>query len=132
MPGKTVAEKLLLRPGGRAWVSDGARVDLLGPLPEGAVLAASPAEADVAVLVADGAATVREALTARARDLALPAVFWVAYPKGNKADINRDTLWPILAEHGFRPISQVALDETWSALRFRPLKPGEAQFNPGG
>ena len=35
MAGKTVAEKLLLRPGGWAWVSDGARVDLLGPLPKG-------------------------------------------------------------------------------------------------
>jgi hypothetical protein len=57
-------------------------------------------------------------------------VFWVAYPKANKADINRDTLWPILAERGMRPISQVAVDETWSALRFRDLKPGE-EFKPG-
>jgi len=57
--------------------------------------------------------------------------FWVAYPKGGRADINRDTLWPILAEHAFRPIGQVALDETWSALRFRPIKPGEAPFTGG-
>jgi hypothetical protein len=44
-------------------------------------------------------------------------------------DINRDSLWPILSEHGMRPISQVAVDETWSALRFRALREGEA-FNP--
>jgi hypothetical protein len=24
-----------------------------------------------------------------------------------------------------RPIGQVAIDDTWSALRFRPLAPGE-------
>ena len=27
-----------------------------------------------------------------------------------------------------RPITQVSLDETWSALRFRPLKPDEPLF----
>jgi hypothetical protein len=75
---------------------------------------------------------VRAALAANATDLATAAAFWVAYPKGNRADVNRDSLWPLLAEHGFRPISQVALDDTWSALRFRPLRPGEPQFNPGG
>jgi hypothetical protein len=58
-------------------------------------------------------------------------VLWVAYPKGNRADINRDTLWPILAEHGLRPITQVAVDGVWSALRFRPLKEGEEQFAGG-
>ena len=42
-----------------------------------------------------------------------------------KPDVNRDTLWPILGEHGMRPVSQVAIDDTWSALRFRPLKAGE-------
>jgi hypothetical protein len=30
------------------------------------------------------------------------------------------------------PIGQVAVDQTWSALRFRPLKPGEAPFKGGG
>ncbi len=132
MAAKSVAEKLLLRPGGRAWVSDDARAGLLGSLPEGATMVRSPAEADVAIVVVDSASSVRSALDAHAADLGGPAAFWVAYPKGNRADINRDSLWPLLAEHGFRPVSQVALDETWSALRFRPLKAGEAPFNPGG
>jgi hypothetical protein len=127
---KSVAEKLLVRPGGRVWVSDPARAGLLGPLPAGATLADSPAEADVAVVVVDGAADVRSALTAHGADLARPSAFWVAYPKGNRADVNRDSLWPLLAEHGFRPITQVAVDDTWSALRFRPLGPGEAAFDP--
>ena len=132
MPGKSVAEKLLLRPGGRAWVSDRARAGLLGPLPDGARIVASPAEADIAIVVVERAADARSAMATHAGDLGRPAAFWVAYPKGNRADVNRDTLWPLLAEHGFRPISQVAVDETWSALRFRLLKPGEAPFDPGG
>ena len=32
-----------------------------------------------------------------------------------------------MGEH--RPISQVAIDEIWSALRFRPLAPGKAQLS---
>jgi hypothetical protein len=51
--------------------------------------------------------------------------------KGNRTDINRDSLWPILGEHGLRPVTQVSIDQVWSALRFRPLKEGEAQFTGG-
>jgi hypothetical protein len=49
----------------------------------------------------------------------------VAYPKAHRADINRDKLWPIVAEYGMRPVTQVAVDDIWSGLRFRPFKPGE-------
>ena len=37
-----------------------------------------------------------------------------------KTDINRDIIWRETQETGWRPVTQVALDETWSALRFRP------------
>ena len=36
-----------------------------------------------------------------------------------------------LGELGRRPVTQVAIDQVWSALRFRPLKPGEAPFTGG-
>jgi hypothetical protein len=47
---------------------------------------------------------------------------WVGYPKGGRldTDLNRDSLASELAQHGVRPVRQVSLDETWSALRFRP------------
>jgi len=51
------------------------------------------------------------------------AVMWFCYPKGTskkyKCDINRDKGWNILGESGFEPVRQVAIDEDWSALRFR-------------
>jgi len=40
-------------------------------------------------------------------------------------------LWPILAELGMRPIGQVSLGDVWSAMRFRPDRPGEAAFTGG-
>jgi hypothetical protein len=47
---------------------------------------------------------------------------WIAYPKAGKlgTDLNRDTLAAALSGHAIAPVRQVAIDETWSALRFRP------------
>lgn len=131
MAAKSPAEKLLVKPGTTLWLSREDRLALIGPLPDGAAIVPTLGEATAAVLFADSAADLRQILGKHeTKDLAAPPAFWVAYPKANKADINRDTLWPILAERSLRPISQVAIDETWSALRFRALKPGEV-FKPG-
>jgi hypothetical protein len=50
------------------------------------------------------------------------ALSWVAYPKAGKlgTDLNRDSLAEILRGRGTQPVRQVAIDDTWSALRFRP------------
>ncbi len=51
---------------------------------------------------------------------------WMAYPKGTSrklsSDINRDRGWDTVESTGFRRVSQVAIDEDWSALRFRNVK----------
>jgi len=51
------------------------------------------------------------------------AIFWLAYPKGTskkyKCDFNRDTSWQLLALFNLLPVRQVAIDDDWSALRFR-------------
>jgi hypothetical protein len=47
---------------------------------------------------------------------------WIAYPKGGQlgTDLNRDILARALDAAGVQPVRQVALDDVWSALRFRP------------
>lgn len=54
------------------------------------------------------------------------AVFWLAYPKKSSkkysSDINRDVGWDALGEYQLEPVRQVAIDEDWSALRFRKLE----------
>jgi hypothetical protein len=51
------------------------------------------------------------------------AVIWFAYPKGTskkyKCEFNRDNGWQELGNQGFEPVRMVAIDEDWSALRFR-------------
>lgn len=129
---KTIADKLLIKPATSAWVSATAQRALLEPLPEGATWADDLAGATTAVLFADDRASLAALLDAHGGDLTMPAHVWFAYPKGGRSDVNRDTLWPIVSERtGMRPITQIALDDTWSALRFRPLAPGEEPFAGG-
>jgi len=129
---KTLAEKLQIKPHTTVWLSDPAHVTLLTPMPEGVRESDQLATASAAIMFADDAATARRLMETHRADLTKPAVLWVAYPKGGRADINRDTLWPIIAEFGLRPNSQVAIDDHWSALRFRADEPGEAPFTAPG
>ncbi len=49
-------------------------------------------------------------------------LFWACYPKSTtiqKYDLKRETVWTALALIGLRPVSQIAIDERWSALRGR-------------
>jgi hypothetical protein len=50
---------------------------------------------------------------------------WFAYPKQSSkrysCEFNRDDGWQALGEANYEPVRQVALDEDWSALRFRHI-----------
>jgi hypothetical protein len=58
--------------------------------------------------------------------LAHDAVFWLAYPKGTSkkytCDFNRDTGWTELTKLGFETVRMVAIDDDWSAMRFRKVE----------
>ena len=57
--------------------------------------------------------------------LAADPIVWIAYPKASskkyKCAFNRDTGFGILGQYGFEGVRQVAIDEDWSALRFRKV-----------
>jgi len=67
--------------------------------------------------------TLAQAIASRAKG---DAVVWFAYPKGTskryKSEINRDTGWQVLGQAGFEPVRAVAIDEDWSAVRFRRVE----------
>jgi hypothetical protein len=66
---------------------------------------------------------VSKALARRARG---DALLWFAYPKGTskhyKCEFNRDTGWNVIRNAGFDTVRAVAIDEDWSALRFRRIE----------
>jgi hypothetical protein len=124
---KTIAEKLLIKPEEALSLvgagPDGRRV--LGDLPDG-VVEVAPADAAVSVTFV----RTRDELLAQF-GTELPALtgaraVWFLYPKGGRADFNRDTFIQEAGTFGWRPISNVAIDDVWSAVRVRPLADGEA------
>jgi len=66
---------------------------------------------------------VEAAAKALTRNAEGDVVLWFAYPKGSSkkytCDFNRDTGWAALGAAGFEPVRMVAIDEDWSAVRFR-------------
>ena len=54
------------------------------------------------------------------------AVIWLCYPKmtskSYKCDFNRDSGWTSLGKYNLEPVRQVAIDDDFSALRFRKVE----------
>ena len=47
---------------------------------------------------------------------------WIGFPKQTgalKSDLTRDRGWDSVTKAGFRPVTLIAIDETWSAMRVR-------------
>jgi hypothetical protein len=117
----------------RLGIKAGQRVLLLdAPAGIGAALGELPAGAQ---MVSDGPAAVvvafaqtRAALTAiapRARDaMQASGSLWFAYPKltaQTAGELKREVVWEVVAAAiDQRPVTQISIDDTWSALRFRP------------
>ncbi len=49
---------------------------------------------------------------------------WIAYPKTASkivSDLNRDCSWDVLTKNGYESVRQVAIDNVWTAIRFKTL-----------
>lgn len=68
---------------------------------------------------------VDQTLSLIAPTLKADTALWFAYPKKSskrfKATISRDFGWQALGTLGYEPVRQIALDDDFSALRFKPV-----------
>ena len=112
-----VAKKLQLK--------EGARVDVVN-LPSDVELdveaAASPDASDAVLVFVRNQAELEKHAEPALEAARADRLSWIAYPKAGKldTDLNRDILWKLLDGRGVRPVRQIAIDDVWSALRFRP------------
>ncbi|WP_029149899.1 hypothetical protein [Microbacterium indicum] len=120
---KTVAEKLQIKPGSRVFWGDSIdeRRDLIAPLPDGATGTDAPDDADVAVVFIDDRAALERLVEWPIAVLGGVRAVWIVYPKGGRSDVNRDIVWRRVAEAAWRLVSNVSVDDTWSAVRAKPL-----------
>ena len=127
MPDAALLKKLLIKPGQRVLVlhaPDGylARLD---PLPDGARLSTQPDGVFDLVQAFVTQKAELDALWPTVQVAVKPGgVLWLAYPKlssGVRSDMTRDRGWETVRAAGWEAVTQVAIDDVWSALRFRPL-----------
>jgi hypothetical protein len=139
---KSVAQKMAMKAGHKVLTLAAPKgyADLVGGLPEGAKVVKKGAADFVHLFVADSAALDRE-LDGALAALGDETLFWISYPKktsGMVSDLTRDVLWKLVEPKGWEPVTQIAIDETWSAMRFkksgtiparnaRAAKPAEAK-----
>jgi hypothetical protein len=112
----SLAAKLQLKPG-MTLASVGAPPDApVIDAPEGD----APAADAVLLYARDGAQLERGAGMLVAA-VSRRALTWVAYPKARKlgTDLDRDAVRARVQAHGLDTVRQVALDDTWSALRLK-------------
>jgi len=118
--------KLLLKPGQRAAIVN-APADYYGrlaPPPEGVTVADRlEGSCDFVLLFVNTRAELDSVAPAAVAVMRPGGLLWIAYPKKSAkttSDLSRESVWEGVLPTGWRAVTQIALDEVWSALRFRP------------
>jgi len=115
--------KLLIKPDARVLLLNApiGYARKLEPLPIGATITDKRGKADVVVAFTRDSAELKRLASGFAA-LEEDAVLWVCYPKGGAkagTDLDRDTLHAAMEKHELTGVTLVAIDDVWSAMRFR-------------
>jgi hypothetical protein len=121
-----LAKKLRILPGNsiRILRAPDGFLAALEPLPEGAYIAQRDGPCDVTLAFARDSAQLAAVLDDAIAFTRAGGVLWFIYPKKSGAlasDLGRDELAAQVSRaSGWGPVAAVAIDETWSGLRFKP------------
>ena len=124
----SIAKKLRLGPGQRILVLNAppGYVDRLGRFPEGSELFEKPEGSfDLVHLFVRNVADLEGFAPVAVEAAGYDGLLWISYPKRSskvETDLTRDVGWEVVAELGLRSVTQISIDDTWSALRFRPAQ----------
>lgn len=118
-----LAQKLLVKPDAQVLMLNApiGYAKKLEPLPAGATVTDKRGKAaDVVIAFVRDSGELKR-LASGFPALEEDAVLWVCYPKGGQAgtDLDRDSLNEAMQKHELTGVSLVAVDDTWSAMRFR-------------
>ena len=121
-----LAKKLQVKPG-KHWLLFNVPANylsLLEPLPEAATVSyEAKSSFDGVQLFVKNSNELAENLKVIVPILRPDTILWIIYPKkssGIKTDLEMMSSWDEPAKYGLGGVSAAAIDETWTALRFRP------------
>jgi hypothetical protein len=97
--------------------------NLLEPLPgDVSISSKTGANADQIQIFVLNAEELEKTLQIIQPGLGPNTIFWIAYPKkssGIQSDLDMMTSWKEPEKYGFRPVASIAINDTWTALRFK-------------
>ena len=122
MKPKPVAQKLGLKSDHKALIIGKPNQRLLGALPSLAAEDSQPRlpSYDAILIFTTSRADLAAKLDGALGRYKKGGLLWVAYPKLSSklaGDLNRN--WLMTAIEGFEPVTNIAIDDDWTALRFR-------------
>ena len=125
---KPLGRKLGLNPGMRAWIIAPplGYLEALAPVPEDLTVSSRADGVYPFVQVfATRLSEIRRFARRLSKHAAPNALVWISYPKKTsklKGNLSRDVIREAMNGTGWRAVSIVAINEVWSALRFRPAR----------
>jgi len=129
MSATPLIKKLRLQPNQRALIvnAPAGYVESLGKLPDGVeiVVEAEAGTCDFVHIFAKNSAQYAAHGPVAVAAVKYDGILWISYPKKSarvETDLSRDAMWDIVADVGLRPVTQISIDKTWSAVRFRPTE----------
>jgi hypothetical protein len=125
MPGKTIGEKLMLKPGQTFLLlkPPTGYERSLGALPKGVKLTTTTSgRVDAIQAFVSSMKELHDSLPGLAKVVNPAGMIWVTYPKGTskiKTDINRDSIRTYAETLGLEAVAIFSVDSDWSALRLK-------------
>jgi len=125
MSNKTVGQKLFIRENYTVLLVNAPKgyKDSLGTLPAGArVVTKSTKPVDLIQVFAKTKSELTDLLRQAKPLLKEDGILWATYPKAGQmdTDLKREVIWDCGHEVGMDCVSQIAVDDVWSALRMKP------------
>lgn len=121
-----LSKKLLIKPGKSVLIVNGPEhyIRLLEPLPEAVQISFNAAgNYDLIQLFVLNNSELKKELKNLQSYFQADTIIWIAYPKktsGIITDLGMMSSWEETSRYNLSPVASVAINETWTALRFRP------------
>lgn len=122
---RSIAEKLQIKPNTELLFgpSTPEQRAYLDPLPDGvAVVDGIERDTpDVAVMFASDRGELDTLLSEVLPLFTTPRAVWIGYQKGNRSNINRDSIWKQVEEYGWTLSGNISLSDNWSSVRLKRM-----------
>jgi hypothetical protein len=128
MAASSLIKKLRVQPGQRMLLLNAPEgyIESLGELPTGVELSQEPqGKFGFVHLFVWNSQELEQWLQTAMDAVEYDGLLWISYPKLSskvETDLTRDVLWKLMNETPLRPVTQISIDQVWSALRFRPAE----------